>query len=225
MVRLPPGRYDLDGWTRGGGSRRRAHLASFLLDATEVTVAAYGACVAKGPCTEPRAGGACNGTRPDRADHPVNCVTWSQAAAYCAWAGKRLPYEAEWEWAARGGDLGYAYPWGGLPPSDQLCWNGEGNDLGKGRRRGTCRVGSYPEGDTALGLKDMAGNVWEWMADLDDDGRPAGLHRGGGWDTGGGWRFSVADDAPRQLSPSSRGATADPALARDWLGFRCASSP
>lgn len=116
-------------------------LTAYCLDTTEVTVAAYAACVAAQGCTpaEPTIAdpalkradrkrlddaGLCNGDRDDRRDHPVNCVTWDQARVFCNHVGKRLPSEAQWELAARGPDRvdrprGRTYPWGDEVPSKE----------------------------------------------------------------------------------------------------------
>jgi formylglycine-generating enzyme required for sulfatase activity len=106
-------------------------LTSFCIDRTEVTVAAYQACSDSGACrrasskvTWPkikpdaikRYSPLCNVGKAGRQDHPINCVTWKMADRYCREQGKRLPTEAEWEFAARGPD-GRRYPWGDDPPS------------------------------------------------------------------------------------------------------------
>lgn len=90
--------------------------------------------------------------------HPITCVSWYDALAFCAWAGVRLPTEAEWEKAARGSDR-QIYPWGNQRPEKYRC----NVNLLLGD---TTEVGTYTDGDSPYGVKDMAGNVWEWTGSL-----------------------------------------------------------
>jgi formylglycine-generating enzyme required for sulfatase activity len=231
MVEVPGGTFAM-GSPEGAGEsqehpRHRVTVGPFRLDRTLVTVSAYGACVRSGACTaagnqqrgtpgaRPGEDDFCNGARPDRADHPINCVDSSQAVAYCAWVGKRLPTEEEWEWAARGPD-DRKYPWGTTEPSGQLCWHRLSGDDYR-HALGTCPVGAYPSGDAASGAHDMAGNVWEWTSTpwapaYDKPGDiTARVVRGGGW---------------RDSDPSVfRGASRNGSFETDRvinLGFRCA---
>jgi serine/threonine-protein kinase len=165
-------------------SERPGHeveLGAFHIDRLEVTTAAYGRCVESGACTtthlehvQPLVGApfvaspACNWGKPDRGSLPMNCVDHAQAEAYCAFAHKRLPTEAEWEKAARGGDR-RAYPWGADAPS---CSVTVMSGLGGG---GCGRQQSWPAGaqgadKSPLGVLDLGGNVREWVADWYGDG-------------------------------------------------------
>ena len=163
----------------------------------------------------------------DRADHPVTNVSWYAAVAFCQWTGKRLPTEAEWEYAARGGLAGKTFPWGD-EPADRSRANYDGSGIG-----GTTPVGSYSA--NGYGLFDMAGNVWEYLADQ-WEAYPASpqvnpiaggnlfldstflsvttrrVIRGGSW--GGATvnlRVAYRDSHP-------------PDGAKDFVGFRCARS-
>lgn len=104
-----------------------------------------------------------------RADHPVVHVSWNDAAQYCEWSGQRLPSEAEWEYAARGGLIQKLYPWGDRlrPEGKHLCniWQGEfpKHDTGEDGFTGTCPVDAFPP--NGYGLYSTTGNAWEWCAD------------------------------------------------------------
>jgi formylglycine-generating enzyme required for sulfatase activity len=193
-----------------GETHATSDVDAFCMDRTEVTTAAYAACVKSGKCTKADTGGSCNAGVAGRENHPINCVNWNQAKAYCEAQGQRLPTEEEWEYAATGGD-GRTYPWGNDAPSDQLCWNAEGNDLGKGNRRSTCAVGSYPNGNSPFGLSDMSGNVWEWTSSAYNSS--SRVFRGGCW----------YFDVPSRVRSAYR-RWVIPAGQFDNLGFRCAGS-
>ena len=146
-------------------------LSAFEVDKTEVTVAQYASCVSAGGCNAPdfgtcyTAGGVTWGVF-GKEQHPINCVTWYDAEDYCAFAGKRLCTEAEWEKAARGTD-GRKYPWGNEDASCDYAVmdeNGQLNQFGCGLGS-TWAVGSKLAGVSPSGALDMAGNVWEWTAD------------------------------------------------------------
>jgi formylglycine-generating enzyme required for sulfatase activity len=155
------------------------YLDGFWIDKFEVTFGRYRKCVEAGDCTPPDA------IAPGE-DYPVFNVTWDQAAAYCSWAGRRLPKEAEWEKAARGSD-GRPYPWGPMPAGT--------NRANFGKRIGTVLpVGRLVEGASPFGAQDMAGNVWEWTSSLfrpypfdpedgreDQDSQEPRSIRGGSW--------------------------------------------
>lgn len=158
MRLVPGGRFWVgsdpdEGFSADESPRFLTDLAPFCMDETEVTAGAYGACVERGACqAPPREHVLCNFARPERADHPMNCISWQLADAYCRAEGGRLPSESEFEYVARGGDRYRKYPWGDESPDGRACW----------KHAGTCRVKSFAPG--AFGLSDVSGNVWEWTA-------------------------------------------------------------
>jgi formylglycine-generating enzyme required for sulfatase activity len=143
------------------------HLDAFYIDRTEVTVDAYRACVNAGDCTAPVDPAAnCEWLHAEHGNHPMNCVDWFQSQAFCQWLGRRLPTEAEWEKAARGTD-GRTYPWGEAPVSCEYAATFDealgGRGCGTDDTMAVCS--RSPAGDSPYGLCDMAGNVWEQVAD------------------------------------------------------------
>ncbi len=161
-----------------GGVRE---VAAFEIDRTEVTVAAFRACVEAGACTPPDVTESCNWDLPERDRHPINCVDWDQAKAYCAFRGARLPTEWEWEKAARGSD-GRRNPWGDAPADCRVAVLDEGGGNACGAGDTTFEVGSRPEGATPEGVLDLIGNVWEWTSTV-REGSPAPVVRGGAYYT------------------------------------------
>lgn len=182
-------------------------IADFCLDITEVTTAAYGLCVDMGDCAAPDESTNCNWNEAGKDDHPVNCVLAYDADAYCAWAGKELPDEWAWEWAARSRDMGWTYAWGDEAPGDtHACWSG-----GMNPPAGTCEVGSFPAGASVDGVLDLAGNVWEWTSTMNDQSRAI---RGGGWTNVNA--SNLAASFRHDSNPSFRTIN---------FGFRCARTP
>ena len=233
-------------------------LQSFCLDRTEVTTGAYLKCFQAKSCPRPlekvewqgvtdkqrqEYSPFCNARDPDqRAEHPMNCVSWFMADTYCKKSGRRLPTEAEWELAARGADQ-RLYPWGDAAPSAKhlnacgkecAAWSRahqEGRDAMYDEDDGfvaTAPVGKFPAGASAAGVLDLAGNVWEWVADgyapyttdkqVDPKG-PEGLSefhviRGGDF-------FSEVADWAKPARRYRR----EPNAYNHAIGFRCAADP
>ncbi|MHC1739524.1 MAG: formylglycine-generating enzyme family protein [Anaerolineaceae bacterium] len=200
-------------------------LNEFWIDQTEVTTGMYAWCVADGVCKVPVLKTSSFQDsyygNPQFENFPVIYVTWSDATAYCAWAGSRLPSEAEWEKAARGVD-GRTYPWGEEVPTCKLA------NI-QGCKNDTVAVGSYPENASPYGVLDMAGNVWEFVNDwygetyysVSPTSNPQGpetgdggyvVLRGGAWNVGKTYQYAAyrLDDGPTNQYPT--------------FGFRCARS-
>ena len=263
--RCPPSMAQIDGGQffmgtddpKADEDEKPAHnvkLAPYCIDRTEVTVADYKACSDGGACkraaTEvwwPDVTAAekkiysplCNGAdAAGKAQHPINCVDWDMASTFCSAQGKRLPTEAEWEFAARGPD-GRIYPWGDEPPdehhlnacgSECTAWLKAHHQPGDAMYAGddgfpnTAPVGSFPAGASRFGLLDVVGNVWEWASDytgpygagaqVDPIGPSNGKER---VVRGGAWNGSF----PAWVRPSQR-YSFTPDTKSFAVGFRCA---
>ncbi|HEX3002977.1 MAG TPA: formylglycine-generating enzyme family protein [Angustibacter sp.] len=163
----------------------------------------------------------------DRLDHPVVHVDHTDARAYCAWAGLRLPSEVEWEYAARGGLEQARYPWGDelLPGGEHRCniWQGRfptRNTLDDGWF-GTAPVGSFqPNG---YGLYDVAGNVWEWCVDAWSVGGVGAADAGDAPRVMRGGSYLCHDSYCNRYRVAARTSN-DPASSSGNVGFRCARS-
>lgn len=226
MVLVPAGEFMMGARqddNMAGQDERMAHrvqLDAFYIDQYEVTTARYARFLRETKRPAPKFW---SDEIPQRyGNKPVIGVDWNDAAAYCARIGKRLPTEAEWERAARGTDQ-RLYPWGNASPNDTLanldrCCNVKGYEA-------LTDDGSFESGKSPYGAYDMAGNVWEWVADWYDgdyygsspERNPTGpstgekrVLRGGGWDSAPAYVRSLAR---LKLSPTFR---------HDNIGFRCA---
>jgi formylglycine-generating enzyme required for sulfatase activity len=204
-------------------------LDAFWIDRSEVTNAQYAKCVENGDCQEPDTKSPSSSEyyyfASQYADYPVTYVNWDMAAAYCKWAGRRLPTEAEWEKAARGSD-GRLYPWGNDAPACSLANYLAGGNTCAGSQ--ISMVGSHPEDASPYGAFDMAGSVWEWMADRYSAGyvesssvrNPTGSENGESRVLrGGAWDFFTWG-----LGSAYRNWY-NPAEAIYNFGIRCAASP
>jgi len=222
-MELIPGGYFLMGSNDGDNDEKPEHqvyVDAFYMDKYEVTVADY-----------QRFLDTVGRQNPDNwaeqlrhLNHPVVNVSWEDANAYARWVKKRLPTEAEWEYAARGGNTGmggkpkYEYPWGDQESHDQANYSGT---VGKDQWGGTSPVGSFPP--NRYELYDVAGNVWEWCSSLykdypykPDDGRENLTASGQRVLRGGSWNYN-----PDDLRCAGR-LRNNPTYRSNYVGFRCA---
>jgi sulfatase modifying factor 1 len=227
MVLIPAGEFLMGSEVSGEGPPHRISLDAFYIDRYEVTNAQYQRFVdATGHRTpqhevDPRYDLWAGGTfPPEFKTQPVVNVDWHDAAAYCEWAGKRLPTEAEWEKAARGTD-GRIYPWGNDPPSPARL-----NFARRWEGPQTLRpVGSFEQGRSPYGAYDMAGNVWEWVSDwygvgyyqVTQERNPRGPGGGSAKVLRGGSWTNLA-----RLVRATHRYGADPEMRNSDTGFRCA---
>jgi formylglycine-generating enzyme required for sulfatase activity len=228
MVRLTGGTFRM-GCTKGDPvcaphemPPRKVAVAPFDLDRREVTGGEYAACVEAGACPAGADSPACPAAYSRSGDLPVACVSWEEARAFCAWAGKRLPSEAEWEYAARAGRDDRWFWWG-----EKYDWMWA-NNLGVGGRdrwREAAPPGSF--GPDPYGLYDMIGNAAEWVQDCYHPSLLGAPRDGASWEEaacgrrvrrGGSWK----DDATL-LRVSARLGVVPQERDRS-LGFRCARS-
>jgi formylglycine-generating enzyme required for sulfatase activity len=204
------------------------YLDGFWIARTETTNAQYTLCVQAGTCQPSKYA---NLEHYDAPDQPVVGMTWTDAVAYCRWAGGRLPTEAEWEKAARGTD-GRIYTWGNVFDAtrlnfcDKRCtieWHDLTVDDGYAD---SAPVGSYPAGASVYGALDMLGNAWEWTSSLyrpypyrADDGREDPAAEGVRVVRGGSY-FNFASYARTAFHYGYA-----PTVVYPNFGFRCAASP
>jgi formylglycine-generating enzyme required for sulfatase activity len=222
MVQIPAGPFTMgmDGGKPKNGPAHEVDLPAYEIDRFEVTNAEFATFAEQSSYqtyAEQQGNKNWTSVAEGKDSHPVVYITWNDATAYCEWAGKRLPSEAEWEKAARGDD-GRAYPWG----AEFVADNG---NFYEGGIRGTVAVGSFPGGASPYGVEDMAGNVREWVEDYfmaypgaaaDADpffGEENRVNRGGGW-------FDGQDG--EVVTTYNRNAGPPDISANDDIGFRCA---
>jgi formylglycine-generating enzyme required for sulfatase activity len=219
MVLVPAGEFWMgrDDGNDDEKPRHRVDLDAYYIDRYEITNELYQRFTkaTRRPAPQFRSQPNLNG-----ASEPVVGVSWHDAEAYCRWAGKRLPTEAEWEKAARGVD-GRSYPWG-----EQ--WDPGRANSKESQQNGASPVGSYPGGVSPYGAHDMAGNVWEWVSDWyakdsytrERPRNPRGPETGS-WKVlrGGSWGY-----LPYLLRTTSR-LSIMPELRNTVIGFRCATDP
>jgi formylglycine-generating enzyme required for sulfatase activity len=211
-------------------------LDDFWIDQHEVTNAQYARCVRARGCQPPEKSSLYTNDayygNPAYDSYPVLHVSWEQASAYCAWVGAELPTEAQWEYTARG-PLSSRFPWGDefdgtrLNYCDASCWLSWRDDATDDGYPETAPVGIYPEGASWCGALDMAGNVWEWVADwhAEDYTQEASARNPAGPDTG---EQRVLRGGSWGVEPIYNAATyrwhAYPDRTKIYWGFRCAKS-
>jgi formylglycine-generating enzyme required for sulfatase activity len=161
MVLVPAGEFIMGSWTGDADERpvRHVYLDAYFFDKDQLTVGEYAKFLDATSHSVPSDWNIMS--RAMHKNRPVVNVDWADAAAYCKWAGKRQPTEAEWEKAARGTD-GRTYPWGDEPPTK---FHGNMNKELWNSHMGLTPVGMFQDGKSPYGINDMAGNVWEWVSD------------------------------------------------------------
>jgi sulfatase modifying factor 1 len=221
MVLVPAGEFPM-GSEQGDDDEQPVHrvfLDSFYLDTFEVTNGRFAKFVAAIQ-SEPPWGFADQETPVVHAEQPVRWVNWLEATGYCLWAGKRLPTEAEWEKAARGTD-GRIYPWGNEPPTPTQAVFG----LKEGGAETVSPIGNRDKGKSPYGVHDLAGNLYEWVADWYDEAvyttQPTINPRGPGEGAAKVQRGGSYINGPYRLRSSFR-TKGDPTEHDPNVGFRCA---
>lgn len=228
MVYVPAGDFVMGSPTNQGSDdehpQHTIYLDAFWVDQTEITNGMYARCVSAGVCAPPQ--DLSSSTRESYYNngsynnYPVIHVSWSQANAYCQWAGRELPTEAQWEKAARGTD-GWIYSWGNtFPTCSKANFAGCVGD--------TQPVMSYPDSVNLYGAYDMLGNVWEWVADyyradyyaISSQENPIGPTTGTKRSLRGGSWYTYAN----YLTVSNRLGD-DPTSVDSDYGFRCVMNP
>ncbi len=223
MVVVPAGEFMM-GSAAGDSDEQpehKVHVDAFSMDVYEVTVGQYAAFLQAKGIDPPSDWKTMN--QPAHQKRPIANVDSTDASAYCKWAGKRLPTEAEWEKAARGTD-GRIYPWGNDPPTPLHANFGKTEWSNHGV---LAPVGSFESGKSPYGIYDMAGNVWEWVSDWYDYNyyksspslNPTGPSSGGTKAIrGGAWNSN-----PRAMRSSNRSLISP--TDQGLNGFRCAKTP